>query len=94
MAAGDIFNGRLTSTTTRATLDTLAGTGAKTYTTLTLRALTGTLSIGNASVADTTGFVLVPGQMITLEPTSGTIAGANLNIVGAGTIEFFGITSA
>lgn len=94
MAAGDIFNGRLTSTTTRGTLDALSGTGAKTYTHLSLKALTGSLSIGNASVTDANGFVLAPGQVITMEPTSGTVAGANVNIVGAGTLEFFGITSA
>lgn len=94
MAAGDIFNGRLTSTTTRATLDALAATGAKTYTSLTLKALTGMIVIGNASVTEANGLVLAPGYVLTLEPTSGTVAGANVNIIGAGTVEFFGITSA
>lgn len=94
MAAGDIFNGRLTSTTTRGTLDALSGTGAKTYTFLALKALTGMIAIGNASVTEANGFVLAPGNEITMAPTSGTVAGANVNIIGAGTVEFFGITSA
>lgn len=94
MAAGDIFNARLTSTTTRGTLDALAGTGAKTYTHLTIKALTGMIVLGNASVTEANGYVLAPGQSLTFQPTSGTAAGANINIIGAGTFEFFGITSA
>lgn len=94
MAAGDIFNGRVASTTTRGTLDALSGTGAKTYTHLMLKAITGSLAIGNASVTEANGFMLEPGLVIVMEPTSGTVAGANVNIIGAGTFEFFGITSA
>lgn len=94
MAAGDVFNGRLTSTTTRGTLDPLAGIGAKTYTFLTLKALTGSVAIGNASVTEANGYMLAPGKEITMSPVSGTVAGANVNLVGPGTVEFFGITSA
>lgn len=92
MAAGDIFNARLAVTDTRATLDSLVGAGAKTYSYARLKATAGNVAIGNASVTQANGFQLA--QLGELIFNTGTISGANINLVGAGTVEFFGITSA
>jgi len=89
MAAGDIFNARLAVTATRATLDTLVGAGAKTYSYISLKRADGAPVIGNASV--TSGNGLAFGD---LAIGSGSIIGANINLVGPATVEFFGITSA
>ncbi len=101
MAAGDIFNARLTVTTTRATLDTLVGAGAKTYSYVRLVPTGGSVCMGNSSVTEANGERLA--VQAAFEPllnlgevilNSGTIIGANINLIGAGTVDFFGITSA
>lgn len=89
MAAGDIFNGRLAVTATRATLDSLAGTGAKLYNYVSLRRVDGAPVIGNASVTQANGF-----QFVELYMNAGSIIGANINLIGPATVDFFGITSA
>ena len=89
MAAGDIFNARLAVTSTRATLDALASTGAKTYSYVCLRRVDGSAVIGNASVTSGNGLAFTE-----LFLGSGTIIGANINLIGPATVEFFGITSA
>ena len=89
MAAGDIFNARLAVTSTRATLDTLAGTGAKTYSYVSLKRVDGSAVIGNASVTTGNGMAFTD-----LVMGSGSIIGANINLIGPATVEFFGITSA
>lgn len=89
MAAGDIFNGRLTVTATRATLDSLVGAGAKTYSYASFKKLDGAPAIGNASVTFANGL-----EFTDLIMNSGTIIGANVNLIGPATVEFFGITSA
>jgi len=89
MAAGDIFNARLAVTGTRATLDTLAGTGAKLYTYVAFKRIDGAPVMGNASVTTTNGL-----EFTDLILNSGSIIGANLNLIGPATVEFFGITSA
>lgn len=94
MAAGDIFNARLAVTGTAATLDALAATGAKTYTYISLRATAGNVAMGNASVTQANGFILKHGETLSISPVSGTAAGANINFIGPGTVDFFGITSA
>jgi hypothetical protein len=89
MAAGDIFNGRLAVTSTRATLDALVGAGAKTYSYISLKRADGSAVIGNASVTSGNGLAFVD-----LSIGAGTIIGANINLIGPATVEFFGITSA
>lgn len=94
MAAGDIFNARLSVTSTRATLDALVGAGAKTYTYVCLRGAVGSVAIGNGSVTQADGFQLPQGATLNVQPTGGTVIGANLNLIGPGTVDFFGVTSA
>ena len=89
MAAGDIFNGRLAVTSTRATLDALVGAGAKTYSYVSLKRADGSPVIGNASVTSGNGLAFAD-----LIMNAGTIIGANINLIGPATVEFFGITSA
>ena len=89
MAAGDIINARLAVTGTRATLDTLAGAGAKTYAYASLKRVDGSAVIGNASVTTGNGMAFTD-----LTLNSGTVIGANINLIGPATVEFFGITSA
>jgi hypothetical protein len=89
MPAGDIFNGRLAVTATRATLDALVGAGAKTYAYASFKRLDGAPAIGNVTVTFANGL-----EFTDLSISSGTIVGANINLIGPATVEFFGITSA
>lgn len=89
MAAGDIFNGRLAVTATRATLDALVGAGAKTYSYAAFKRLDGAPAVGNASVTFANGL-----EFTDLVMNAGSIIGANINLIGPATVEFFGITSA
>jgi len=89
MAAGDIVNARLAVTASRATLDTLAGAGAKTYSYAAFKRIDGTPAIGSSTVTFANGL-----EFTDLFLGSGTIIGANVNLIGPATVEFFGITSA
>jgi len=89
MAVGDIFNARLAVTSTRATLDSLVGAGAKTYSYAAFKRLDGVASIGNATVTFANGL-----ELTDLLINSGSIIGANINLIGPATVEFFGVTSA
>ena len=89
MAAGDIFNARLALTATRTTLDAAVGAGAKTYTYAAFKRLDGAPAVGNATVTFANGL-----EFTDLIMNAGTIIGANVNLIGPATVEFFGITSA
>jgi len=89
MAVGDIVNARLAVTSSRATLDTLAGAGAKTYSYAAFKRLDGVASIGSSTVTFANGL-----ELTDLIMNAGSIIGANVNLIGTATVEFFGITSA
>lgn len=92
MAAGDIFNGKLQLTTSAQTLDTLVGAGAKTYSYVSFKKSGGVAFMGNSGVTPANGFGL--SEFDELVANSGSIIGANLNLIGPGVVDFFGITSA
>ena len=87
MPAGDIFNARLAVTGTRATLDVLTGV-TKQYTYASFKRIDGAPVIGNASVTFANGL-----EFTDLILNSGSIIGANLNLIGPATVEFCGITA-
>lgn len=90
MAAGDIVHNKV-SVSSLVTLDTALGAGAKTYAYAALRAVSGVIFIGNSGLTAANG-VSLPNEPLILN--AGSIIGANINVLGPGVLDFFGITSA
>jgi len=93
MPAGDIVNNRVAITTIQ-TLDAALGAGAKTYSYAAIRAIAGVVFIGNSGLTAGNGMSLPSVDDDPLVLNAGTIIGANINVLGPGVFDFFGITSA
>lgn len=89
MAAG-IFQGRATITGSAQTLDAITG-GTQTYGYLSLRTSRGIVLMGNSGITLQNGFPL---DNDTQSQMGVSIAGAALNFIGNGELEFFGIATA
>lgn len=90
MAVG-VFNGRFSVGASAVSLDSLTG-GTQTYNQMAFRRTSGTILIGNSGLTSANGFPLIQGETYELEAVS--ITGAALFLIGPGTVDFLGNSTA